>query len=192
MILIIDHYDSFTYNLMQYTLEFTTSVKVINYDKLNFKDFNANNITKIILSPGPKAPKDYEKTKKIIEHFKGRVPILGVCLGHQIIAEFFGGEIKHAPYICHGKIDRIEHDNKGIFNCIEPITNVARYHSLVVNEEHFPEKELEVTSRTMDGLIMGIRHRFYDIEGIQFHPESILTKQGLEMIRNFVLGEGHR
>ncbi|MBC1970823.1 aminodeoxychorismate/anthranilate synthase component II [Listeria marthii] len=189
MILIIDHNDSFTYNLMQYTLELTSSVKVINYDKLSVEDVKVDDIRKIILSPGPKAPKDYEKTKNIIECFKGKVPILGVCLGHQIIAEFFGGETKHAPYVCHGKAAQIEHDSRGIFDDIQPKINVARYHSLVISEKKFPKKELKITSRTMDGLIMGVRHHTYDIEGVQFHPESILTEQGFKMMQNFVLNE---
>ncbi|EAE1994599.1 TPA: anthranilate synthase component II [Listeria monocytogenes] len=189
MILIIDHNDSFTYNLMQYVLELTSKVKVINYDKLSIIDVKTENISKIILSPGPKAPKDYEKTKKVIEYFKGEIPILGVCLGHQIIAEFFGGEIKHAPYICHGKATQIVHDNSGIFEDIQSKTNVARYHSLIISENNFPGKELKITSRTIDGLIMGVRHCIYNIEGVQFHPESILTEQGFKMIQNFVLSE---
>ncbi|MES5869033.1 gamma-glutamyl-gamma-aminobutyrate hydrolase family protein [Bacillus cereus group sp. RP32] len=186
MLLVINNYDSFTYNLVQYIGNFTTKMKVINNDKINFNEICKLNIEKILISPGPKSPSEAGQCKEVLDIFKDEIPILGVCLGHQIIGEYFGASVTFSPYVYHGKTSRVHHDGRGIFKGIKQNINVGRYHSLIVENTNFPHDQLDITAQTEDGLIMGIRHKTYDIESVQFHPESILTTNGIEMISNFV------
>lgn len=185
MIVIIDNYDSFTYNLYQYIGEIDPDVKVIRNDEITIEDLLLMKPQHIIISPGPGYPSSAGISKEVIECFGKVIPILGVCLGHQAIAEVFGGEIIESRLMFHGKTSRIRHDGKGLFkNIINPLT-VMRYHSLKVNDENLPE-EIVITARTEDGEIMGLKHRDYPIHGVQFHPESVMTECGKEILRNFL------
>lgn len=185
MFLMIDNYDSFVYNLVRYFEELNEEIIVFRNDKVNISDIEKMKLKGIIISPGPKAPTEAGKSIEIIERFKGEIPILGICLGHQTIAHCFGAEIIKGAEPVHGKISSIHHTCKGVFRNLKNPLNVTRYHSLIVNKETFPEC-LSITAETKDGVIMGIRHKEYFIEGVQFHPEAELTEYGHEMLKNFI------
>lgn len=185
MILLIDNYDSFTYNLYQYIGTFNPDIKVVRNDKITIEEIEQMKPEKIVISPGPKAPKDAGICLEVIRHFAGKIPMLGICLGHQCIGEAFGATVSYAKKICHGKQSLINHDGTGLFKGIDSPIKIARYHSLAIVKETVPDC-LIVTATTDDGEIMAIRHRDYDITGLQFHPESIYTEHGKKIIENFV------
>ncbi len=186
MILLIDNYDSFTHNLFQYLSQLTSEeVRVVRNDAISLEDVRAMNPSRIVISPGPGRPADAGISVEVIRRFSEEVPILGVCLGHQAIGEAFGGDIVSARQIVHGKTDRITVDGKGLFRSIDSPTEFVRYHSLAVSEETLPA-ELEITARSGDGEIMGLRHRTLPIEGVQFHPESIGSEEGMKLLANFL------
>ncbi|MPQ44113.1 anthranilate synthase component II [Clostridium tarantellae] len=185
MFLMIDNYDSFVYNLVRYLHELNEKVIIKRNDEITIDEIKTMNIEGIILSPGPKSPKEANLCLKIIEVFKEQIPILGVCLGHQCIGHYFGAKIIKGYIPVHGKISTIKHDGKGIYNNIKNYLKVTRYHSLIIDKESLP-KDLIITSETKDGIIMGIRHTKYAIEGVQFHPEAELTEYGHEMLKNFI------
>ncbi|MGE8203925.1 anthranilate synthase component II [Heyndrickxia sp. NPDC080065] len=187
MILVIDNYDSFTYNLVQYIRQIGEEVKVVRNDQISIQEIEKLNPQYLLLSPGPGNPSQAGICLDIVENFYSKIPILGICLGHQIIGQAFGGNIIKAKRPMHGKTSLIKHDGKKIFNGIKGLFHVTRYHSLVVEENSLPTC-LEITAKSTDGEIMGIRHKQYKIEGLQFHPESILTEYGLQMISNFFKG----
>ena len=187
MILMIDNYDSFTYNLVQYLGELGAELKVVRNDSLTVKDAEKLRPTHIVLSPGPCTPNEAGITLTLIERLAGSVPILGVCLGHQAIGQAFGGKVVRAKQVMHGKTSRIRHDGKGVFEKIENDFVATRYHSLVVEEVSLPT-DLLVTARSEDGEIMGLRHRSLPVEGVQFHPEAMLTEHGHKMLQNFLGG----
>jgi len=182
----IDNYDSFTYNLVQYFGELGEDVRVFRNDKITIEEIEKLNPKRIVISPGPCTPKEAGISVDVIKHFKGRVPILGVCLGHQAIGAAFGGEIIRAPRLMHGKTSMIYHDGKTIYKNLPNPFEATRYHSLVIKKESLPEC-LEITAWTDAGEIMGVRHKEYFIEGVQFHPESILTRVGKDLLRNFLI-----
>ena len=185
MILMIDNYDSFTYNLVQYLGVLGAEVEVRRNDKVTLDEIETMKPERIVISPGPGTPQSAGITISMIERFHPKVPILGVCLGHQAIGAAFGGRVLHAARIMHGKTSEISHDSKGVFRGLpDPIT-ATRYHSLAVERKSLPSC-LEVSAEAEDGEIMGLRHRQYPVEGIQFHPESILTKEGMNILRNFL------
>ncbi len=185
MILMIDNYDSFTYNLVQYLGVLGSEVEVHRNDKITLDEIESMKPERIVISPGPGTPQSAGITISMIERFHHKVPILGVCLGHQAIGAAFGGRVLHAARIMHGKTSEISHDGKGVFRDLpDPIT-ATRYHSLAVERKSLPSC-LEVSAEAEDGEIMGLRHREYPVEGIQFHPESILTKEGMNILRNFL------
>jgi len=185
MLVMIDNYDSFTYNLVQYLGELGEEVKTFRNDEISIAEVEALNPDRIMLSPGPCTPNEAGISLSVIKHFKGKLPLMGVCLGHQSIGQAFGGDVVHAQEIMHGKTSPIEHTNKGVFKDIENPFTVTRYHSLVVARDTLPDC-LEITAWTEDGEIMGLRHRDYLIEGVQFHPESILTEHGHALLKNFL------
>ncbi|HBF4357841.1 TPA: aminodeoxychorismate/anthranilate synthase component II [Clostridioides difficile] len=185
MILMIDNYDSFVYNLVQYIEELGEAVVVKRNNEIKISDIEELNPEVIVLSPGPCSPKEAGICIDIVEHFKGKKPILGICLGHQTIGHVFGGDIIKAKQPVHGKVYSINHTNKGVFRGLKNPLNVTRYHSLIVDSNTVP-KELEITAITDKGEIMGIRHKKYLIEGVQFHPEAILSEYGHEMLKNFI------
>jgi len=187
MILIIDNYDSFTYNLVHLVAQNTKDYKVYRNDKLSINDIREMNPDKILLSPGPGRPADAGIMEDVIREFGETTPILGVCLGHQAIGEVYGGKIVHAPTLMHGKTSQIYHDGKSVYTGIEQGFTATRYHSLVLDSAKISE-DYEVTSKSEDGVIMGIRHKNFPVEGIQFHPESILTVQGFKIIGNWLNG----
>ncbi len=189
MILMIDNYDSFTYNLVQYLGELGAEVIVFRNDKITIPEIERLNPERIVISPGPCTPKEAGISIEVIKHFAGKIPILGVCLGHQAIGAAFGGRIVRARNLMHGKTSLIYHDGKTIFEGIPNPFEATRYHSLVIEKESLPE-ELVITAWTEDGEIMGVRHKRYIIEGVQFHPESILTKHGHAILRNFLRLKG--
>ena len=181
----IDNYDSFTYNLVQYLGVLGSEVEVHRNDKITLDEIESMKPERIVISPGPGTPQSAGITISMIERFHHKVPILGVCLGHQAIGAAFGGRVLHAARIMHGKTSEISHDGKGVFRDLpDPIT-ATRYHSLAVERKSLPSC-LEVSAEAEDGEIMGLRHREYPVEGIQFHPESILTKEGMNILRNFL------
>ena len=185
MILMIDNYDSFTYNLVQYLGVLGSEVEVHRNDKITLDEIESKKPERIVISPGPGTPQSAGITISIIERFHPKVPILGVCLGHQAIGAAFGGRVLHAARVMHGKTSEISHDGKGVFRDLpDPIT-ATRYHSLAVERKSLPSC-LEVSAEAEDGEIMGLRHREYPVEGIQFHPESILTKEGMNILKNFL------
>lgn len=184
MILVIDNYDSFTYNLVQYIKQIGIEVKVVRNDQIAIGEIEQLNPEFILLSPGPGNPDHAGICIEVVKHFFNKIPILGVCLGHQVIAQAFGGKIIKAKRPMHGKTSFITHDGKSIFAGLENSFKVTRYHSLIVEEKSLSQ-DLDITSKSEDGEIMGIRHRQYKVEGIQFHPEAILTENGLKMIQNF-------
>jgi anthranilate synthase component 2 len=185
MLLMIDNYDSFTYNLVQYLGELGEDVKVIRNDELSVDEIERLAPARIVLSPGPCTPNEAGVTLAVVDRFKGRVPILGVCLGHQAIGQAFGGRVVHARTLMHGKVSRIHHGGAGVFRGLPTPYDATRYHSLAIQRETCPA-ELEVTAWTEDGEIMGVRHRTLAVEGVQFHPESILTEHGHALLRNFL------
>ncbi len=185
MLLMIDNYDSFTYNLVQYLGELGEDIRVFRNDKISIKEIENIAPDRIVISPGPCTPKEAGISVSVIEHFAGKLPILGVCLGHQSIGAAFGGEIIRAPRLMHGKTSLIFHDNKTIFTGLPNPFEATRYHSLLIRKESIPDC-LEITAWTDSGEIMGARHKEFVIEGVQFHPESILTVAGKELLRNFL------
>jgi anthranilate synthase/aminodeoxychorismate synthase-like glutamine amidotransferase len=185
MILMIDNYDSFTYNLVQYLGELGADVRVYRNDQITVAEIERLAPTKIVISPGPCTPTEAGISCEVIRQFAGRVPLLGVCLGHQCIGEVFGGEIVRAPALFHGKTSMIYHDGKTIFCALPRPFEATRYHSLVIRRETLPDC-LELSAETDDGVIMGVRHRGLLVEGVQFHPESILTREGKQLLANFL------
>jgi len=185
MLLMIDNYDSFTYNLVQYLGELGEDVKVVRNDEMSVDDIAALSPSRIVLSPGPCTPNEAGVCLELIGRFAGRVPILGVCLGHQAIGQAFGGKVVHAKQLMHGKVSRIHHSGAGVFRGLPTPYEATRYHSLAIERESCPD-ELEVTAWTEDGEIMGVRHRSLAVEGVQFHPESILTEHGHALLKNFL------
>ena len=185
MILVIDNYDSFTFNLVQYLGEMGQELKVYRNDAISVAEIEAIGPDSIVISPGPGRPEDSGIIIEAIKKFAGKIPVLGVCLGHQAIGAAFGGRIVSAPTIMHGKTSDVHHDGRTIFKDLPNPFRATRYHSLVVEPESFPEP-LEITARTDDGVIMGLRHRQWNVEGVQFHPESILTDIGKKLLSNFV------
>ena len=185
MLLVIDNYDSFTYNLVQYFGELGEDVRVYRNNKISIDQIDALHPSRIVVSPGPCTPKEAGISVVTIQHFAGRIPILGVCLGHQSLAVAFGGEVVRADRLMHGKTSKIHHDGKTVFRQLPNPFEATRYHSLLVNRSALPSC-LEVSAETAEGEIMGLRHRSLCIEGVQFHPESILTTSGKDLLRNFL------
>lgn len=185
MILIIDNYDSFTYNLVDIVARHVAEYRVIRNDARTVDQVRELDPDRILISPGPGRPADAGITEPVIKELGDKTPILGVCLGHQAIGEVFGGKVVHAPKLMHGKTSPIYHDRKSVFQNIPDGFTATRYHSLVLDPEQIPG-DLEISARSDDDVIMGLRHREYPIEGIQFHPESILTKEGANIIKNWL------
>jgi anthranilate synthase/aminodeoxychorismate synthase-like glutamine amidotransferase len=181
----IDNYDSFTYNLVQYLGELGEDLKVYRNDKITIAEIEAMKPERIVVSPGPCTPREAGVSIDVIKHFAGKIPVLGVCLGHQSIGDAFGGDVIRAPYLMHGKTSMIHHDGKTIFAGLPNPFEATRYHSLIIKRETLPSV-LEVTAWTEDGVIMGVRHKQFTVEGVQFHPESILTGAGKDLLRNFL------
>jgi len=186
-VLIVDNYDSFTYNLAQELGALGASVEVRRHDAFTLGELAADPPDGIVISPGPGRPKDAGLSNDVVRTFAGRIPLLGVCLGHQCIAEVYGGAIVRAPEIMHGKVSQIHHDGRGLFAGLPQPFAATRYHSLVLDERTVPD-ELEVTAQTERGIIMGVRHHELAVEGVQFHPESILTEVGMDLLQNFLDG----
>ncbi len=184
-ILVIDNYDSFTFNLVQLVGKFTSNIIVKRNDKITIDEIKKQNPDKIIISPGPGRPEDSEISLEVIKELGRTIPVLGVCLGYQGIGIIFGAKIINAPVLMHGKVSQVEHDNKTIFKNIPQNFDAGRYHSLIIDRDSL-NGELEITSETADKIIMGVRHKRYPIEGIQFHPESILTPEGKNIIKNWL------
>jgi anthranilate synthase component 2 len=185
----IDNYDSFTYNLVQYLAELGQDVKVYRNDEITLDEIAALKPDTIVISPGPCSPNEAGISVPTIEKFGGKIPILGVCLGHQAIGQAMGGKIIHAKEIMHGKTSDVTHTNKGVFRNLPNPLRTTRYHSLVIERETIPDC-LEITAWTPDGEIMGVRHKSLAIEGVQFHPESILTERGHDLLNNFLIEHG--
>ena len=185
MILMIDNYDSFTYNLVQYFGELGADVRVVLNDEMSVAALAALKPEKIVISPGPCSPNEAGVSLEVIRAFAGKLPILGVCLGHQAIGQAFGGKVVHARELMHGKTSPVTHVDRGVFSGLPTPFTATRYHSLAVERESLPA-ELEVTAWTDDGEIMGLKHRTLAVEGVQFHPESILTEHGHHMLKNFL------
>jgi anthranilate synthase component 2 len=190
MVLIIDNYDSFTYNLVHLVAQHTSNYQVHRNDALSVEQACALQPTHILISPGPGRPEQAGISEGLIRECGPRIPILGVCLGHQAIGQVFGGRVTYAPSLMHGKTSLIDHDAKGVFDGVPQGFVATRYHSLVIDEQDFPTA-LDITARTPDGVIMGVRHKQYPIEGIQFHPESILTIEGPKLIFNWLTKTGY-
>ena len=189
MVFVLDNYDSFTYNLVQYLGELGAEVTVARNDQTSVADLDAMHPDRIVISPGPCTPHEAGISIDVIRHFAGRVPLLGVCLGHQAIGAAFGGHVVRAPNLMHGKTSSVDHDGKTIFRDIASPMTATRYHSLIVEQKSLPKDlEISATCRDRDGteVIMGLRHRNYPVEGVQFHPESVLTEDGKQLIRNFL------
>ncbi len=184
-ILIIDNYDSFTYNLYHYVSKFKINVDVIRNDKIDAKNIFKKKYNKVVISPGPGNPDQAGNCLKIVKQIHKKIPILGVCLGHQIIGQVFGGKIISAKNLMHGKTSKIKHNKKGLFKNIQNNFVATRYHSLVVDRKNFP-KNLVITAETRNSTIMALMHKDYNIHGFQFHPESINTKVGMKLIKNFI------
>ena len=185
MLIMIDNYDSFTYNLVQYFGELGEEVKTFRNDEISLDELAALQPDRIVISPGPGTPDDAGISLSAIERFAGDIPLLGVCLGHQSIGQIFGGTVGHAQQVMHGKTSPVEHINQGVFKGLSNPFTVTRYHSLVIERDSLPDC-LEVTAWTDDGEIMGVRHKTLAVEGVQFHPESILTEHGHDLLRNFL------
>jgi anthranilate synthase/aminodeoxychorismate synthase-like glutamine amidotransferase len=185
LILLLDNYDSFTYNLAQYLGELGCNVEVHRNNKISVEEIARRKPERIVISPGPCTPQEAGISVELIARLAGKFPILGVCLGHQAIGAAFGGKIVRAPKLFHGKTSEIHHDGKGVFKKLEDPFTATRYHSLIVERKSLP-KEVVITAETDDGIIMGLRHRKHKIEGVQFHPESVLTESGKELLRNFL------
>lgn len=187
MLLLIDNYDSFTHNVYQLLSVIGQETEVVRNDKISIPEIERRGYTGIVISPGPGTPHDSGISCEAIQHFSGRLPILGICLGHQAIAEVFGGQVVRAAQPVHGKTSPIIHDGRGCFMAMPQELTVGRYHSLIVDRESLPDC-LEISAQTHDGIIMGLRHKKYKIEGLQFHPESILTPDGRRLLENFFAG----
>ena len=185
MIIMIDNYDSFTYNLVQYVGELGEELQVYRNDKISIAQIEQLAPDYLMISPGPCTPNEAGISMDVIRHFAGKIPILGVCLGHQSIGQVFGGKVIRAERLMHGKTSPVFHDGRTIFQDIPSPFTAARYHSLLVEESTLPD-ELEITARTAEGEIMAVRHRHYAVEGVQFHPESIITQHGKQLLRNFL------
>jgi anthranilate synthase component 2 len=185
MLLMIDNYDSFTYNIVQYFGELGEEVRTVRNDEITLNDINTLRPDRICISPGPKSPVDAGVSVDVLKQFGGKLPILGVCLGHQAIAEAFGGKVVRAKEVMHGKTSLIAHTGEGVFKGLPSPFTVIRYHSLAIERASLPDC-LEVTAWTDDGEIMGVRHKEFDIEGVQFHPESILSEHGHALFKNFL------
>lgn len=185
MILIIDNYDSFTFNLVQFLGELGASMVVKRNDAVTLEEVRAMQPDRIVISPGPCTPAEAGISVDLVRNMAGEAPILGVCLGHQSIGEAFGGRVVRAPYLMHGKTSRILHDGRTVFTGLQQDFIATRYHSLIVERESLPD-DLEVSAWTSDGTIMGLRHRRWPVEGVQFHPESILTATGKQLLGNFL------
>ena len=185
MLLMIDNYDSFTYNLVQYFGELGEDVRVYRNDAITLSEIAKLDPARIVISPGPGTPAQAGISLSVIREFAGKIPLLGVCLGHQSIGEAFGGKVVHARKLMHGKVSPVHHHNVGVFRGLPNPVTCTRYHSLAVERETLPDC-LEVTAWTDDGEIMGLRHKTLDVEGVQFHPESILTERGHDMLKNFL------
>ncbi|HEU0094623.1 MAG TPA: aminodeoxychorismate/anthranilate synthase component II [Vicinamibacteria bacterium] len=184
-VLLVDNYDSFTYNLYQYLGELGAEVRVVRNDELSAEAALALSPERIVISPGPGTPDQAGITLDLIRRAAGRIPVLGVCLGHQALGQAFGGEVRRAPKLMHGKTSQIHHDGRSVFARLPDPFTATRYHSLVVERDSVPES-LEISAWTDDGIVMGLRHREYPLEGVQFHPESILTTVGKDLLRNFL------
>jgi len=185
-VLVIDNYDSFVYNLVQYLGELNAEPLVKRHDAITIDEVEDMSPHALLISPGPGNPKQAGISVDLIKWAAGKIPVLGICLGHQCIGEAWGGKIVHAPQVMHGKTSLISHNKSGLFKDIESPFNATRYHSLMVDPKSFPD-ELEITAKTDDGLIMGLKHKQFEIYGLQFHPESILTSFGHKLIENFLL-----
>jgi anthranilate synthase component II len=185
MLLMIDNYDSFTYNIVQYLGQLGANVQTVRNDEMTLADITALNPSHICLSPGPCAPAQAGITVPILQHFGGKIPILGVCLGHQAIGEAFGGKVVRAAQVMHGKTDEITTDERGVFLGLPRQFTVTRYHSLAIERASLPDC-LSITATTPDGEIMGVRHKHFAIEGVQFHPESVLSEHGHALLSNFL------
>jgi len=185
LVALIDNYDSFTFNLVHYIRETGVNTVVYRNDKVSIDDLKALSVDAIVISPGPGRPEDAGISLDVVKHFSGMVPLLGVCLGHQVIAQCFGGKIIQASRIMHGKTSMIESDGENIYSGIENPFTVMRYHSLAVSKENFPDC-LKITSWTQEGEIMGIRHKVHPTQGVQFHPESFMTDMGKKLMENFI------
>jgi len=189
MVFVLDNYDSFTYNLVQYIGELGADVEVRRNDQVSVDEIEGLRPERIVISPGPCTPHEAGISIDLIRHFAGKVPLLGVCLGHQAIGEAFGGQVVRAKNLMHGKTSQVEHDGKTIFRGLQSPMTATRYHSLIVSEEGLPA-ELEISARTRDqdgsSVIMGLRHRKFPVEGVQFHPESVLTAEGKKLVKNFL------
>jgi anthranilate synthase/aminodeoxychorismate synthase-like glutamine amidotransferase len=189
MIFVLDNYDSFTYNLVQYLGEMGQQVEVRRNDEVTTSEIEAMHPERILISPGPCTPQDAGISIELVKHFAGKVPILGVCLGHQAMGAAFGGEVIRARQLMHGKTSPVEHDGRTIFRDVPSPMQATRYHSLIVSDKGFP-KDLEISAHTTDAaghrVIMGLRHKRFPVEGVQFHPESVLTAHGKQLIANFL------
>ena len=185
MLLLVDNYDSFTYNLYQYLCELGEKISVVRNDKMSIKEMGKLAPRRIVISPGPGYPRDAGISCEVIRHFGDSVPVLGVCLGHQCLAEVYGSVIDHAGEIKHGKSSLIHHDDKGVFKGLPNPFPAIRYHSLAVRPETVPDC-LEVSAKTDNNIIMGLRHKELPVEGVQFHPESIMTEVGKDLLKNFL------
>ena len=190
MILLIDNYDSFTYNLYQYLCELGAEVVVRRNDEIDIAGIEALAPDKIVVSPGPSTPENAGISTEVIRHFGPKLPVLGVCLGHQCLGQVYGGEVVRARQVMHGKASSVEHTGAGVFTGLPSPFNVIRYHSLAVRRETLPDC-LEITAWTADGEVMGLKHRQYDVEGVQFHPESFMSEYGHEILKNFLYGGGN-
>ena len=184
-IILIDNYDSFTFNLYHYISMFCQNVDVVRNDKINTNEILKKKYNKIVISPGPGNPDQAGNCLSIVNELSDKIPILGVCLGHQIIGQIFGSKIIQAKELVHGKTSKIISKNIGILKGIPKIFEATRYHSLIIDKKTL-SKDLEITAMTLDGIIMGVKHRIYDVHGVQFHPESIKTKDGLKILKNFI------
>ncbi len=185
MILLIDNYDSFTYNLYQYLCELGADVQVARNDKITLEEIEDISPDGIVVSPGPCTPKEAGISGEVVKRFGEKLPVLGVCLGHQTIGYAYGGVVERAPEIMHGKTSMVHHDGKGLYEGLPNPFEAIRYHSLMVNPDTLPDF-VEVTSKTEDGIVMGVRHKTLPVEGVQFHPESIMTKVGHDLLRNYL------
>jgi anthranilate synthase component 2 len=191
MLLVIDNYDSFTYNLVQYLGELGEQIRVVRNDEIAAADVAGLAPSHVVISPGPCTPNEAGISVAVIERYAGKIPILGVCLGHQAIGQAFGGKVVRARQVMHGKTSNILHDERGVFTGLPNPFEATRYHSLLVERESLPDC-LEITARTADDEIMGLRHKTLGVEGVQFHPESFLTVVGKELLRNFLVHKGRR
>jgi anthranilate synthase/aminodeoxychorismate synthase-like glutamine amidotransferase len=189
MVFVLDNYDSFTYNLVQYIGELGAEVEVRRNDQVSVEEVEALRPERILISPGPCTPSDAGISVELIRHCAGKVPVLGVCLGHQALGEAFGGKIVRAKNLMHGKTSRVQHDGKTVFRGLASPMTATRYHSLIVSEDNLPA-DLEVSAHTVESdgtrVIMGLRHRKFPLEGVQFHPESVLTDEGKKLVKNFL------